>query len=66
MNNQEIRDRLNHYHSGPKVKVGSHYEAAAPAPVKPKPAPPNQAVLGMEQAAKALFELSRLYRNSGA
>jgi len=62
MNNQELRDRLTSYHALPKIKVGSHYEVA-PEPAQPKPEPPNQAVLGMEQAAKALFELSRLYRS---
>ncbi len=63
--NNELIERLNRYHQGPKVKVDGHYEAAAePAPAKP--APQNQAVSGMETAARAFVELAKLYRNSGA
>lgn len=42
MNNQEIRDRLSAYHTGKKIKVDGHYEAAPPAPVPVPPAKPSK------------------------
>jgi len=60
----EMLTALTAYHAGPKVRKGIAF-VAAPEPTPPKPVKPDPTSVGLEQAASAFFEISRIYKNLG-
>lgn len=57
-------ERLQLYHSSPKIKCGIAYITAPPESA-PEPEVKNPVTVGLEQAASAFFELSKIYKNIG-
>ncbi len=62
MNELTPVERLQLYHSSPKIKCGIAY-IAAPEPTPPKPVKPDPVAEAQKQIAQAYWGIAQAYKN---